>query len=99
MRGPLPAATKRGPLPRRPLALAERTGDALPALRISWRDALLDDLARVLGRNRKTADLGRRLVHYLKDARRVRGGAVTTTTMYAHLTTRRQREKLAEYFK
>jgi site-specific recombinase XerD len=24
---------------------------------------------------------------------------ITTTTMYAHLTTRRQREKLAEYLK
>jgi integrase/recombinase XerD len=36
----------------------------------------------------------------LQDIQEALGHAViTTTTMYAHLTTRRQREKLAEYLK
>jgi hypothetical protein len=36
----------------------------------------------------------------IQDMQEARGHAgITTTTMYAHLTTRRQREKLAEYLK
>jgi hypothetical protein len=83
MRGPLPAATKRGTprggLPRRAVTHAARTG-ALAALRTAWRDALLDDLARVLRRNRETADLGRRLARYLDHARELEAYAILRRT-------------------
>jgi hypothetical protein len=37
--------------------------------RIAWRDALLDQIVGVLAKNQDTADLSRRLEHYLKTAR------------------------------
>lgn len=37
--------------------------------RIAWRDALLDQIVRVLAKNQDTADLSRRLKHYLNIAR------------------------------
>lgn len=43
------------------------------ALRISWRDAVLGQLADTLAKNQVTADLGRRLGRYLEDARAIEG--------------------------
>jgi hypothetical protein len=42
-------------------------------LRVAWRDAALDQLVMVLGKNQHTAAAGRRLARYLVDARALEG--------------------------